>query len=56
MYYYKQTRQKKMLSKYHRHQIVSLFLSGMLPYNITAITGFSWEQVDKALYNRQQSK
>ena len=56
MYYYKQTRQKKMLSKYHRHQILSLFLAGMLPHNITAITGFSWEQVGKALYNRQQSK
>ncbi len=54
MYYYKQTRQKKMLSKYHRHQIVSLFLLGMLPFNIAAITGFSWEQVDKSLYNRKQ--
>lgn len=56
MYYYKQTRQKKMLSKYHRHQIISLFCAGMLPHNITAITGFSWEQVGKALYNRKQSK
>jgi len=56
MYYYKQTRQKKVLSKYHRHQILSLFLAGMLPHNIAAITGFSWEQVGKALYNRKQSK
>lgn len=54
MYYYKQTRQKKVLSKYHRHQIISLFCAGMLPHNIVAITGFSCEQVGKALYNRKK--
>ena len=54
MYYYKQTRQKKVLSKYRRHQIISLFCAGMLPFNIAAITGFSLEQVGKALYNRKK--
>jgi len=56
MYYYKQSRQKKVLSKYHRHQIISLFCAGMLPHNIAAITGFSLEQVGKALHNRKKIK